>query len=164
MSAWRGARARQLLRLALLGLGSAVLVACHLPLRPAEPAPTASLPPPGVENPRAPLPTPTPAPSPTLTQTPLTCVRLLTPEDRARLPAQGRLTFSWEHMPEAARYWLEITLPTGQVVTFDTSEPRRDQYLESFEQPGSYQWKVSALGRGGGLLCTTSPFVFKKGD
>src|SRR5512143_3283016 len=104
----RGVLPRHLFQLAALGIGSAVLAACNLPLNP--PTPAAALTPAAIDNSLAPLPSPTPAP--TLvppTPTPDLCPRLLTPENGARLPATGRVTFSWEPVPDAAIYWLEIT-------------------------------------------------------
>ncbi len=71
------------------------------------------------------------------------------------------MTFAWEEMPDAAVYWLEITLPSGQTVSFDGGSSR-DLYMEAFKMGGVYYWRVSALGHGGGLLCTTDPFVFEK--
>ena len=163
MAARRGTYCRNLFTFSLLICGSAVFAACQpLPV-PAPPAPTPV--PTIVNSPTPPLPTLTPRPTQALTATatPFTCVQLLTPENGAKLPGMGRITFSWEPIPDAAVYWLEIRLPSGQTVTFDSSS-RRDLYLESFKMDGVFYWQVSALGHGGGLLCTTDPFVFEKGE
>jgi hypothetical protein len=151
---------RDLLKLSLLLCGGAVLAACQHILPPPAPVPTFT---PTQTDTPAPLPTLTPRPTQPPTATPLTCVHLLTPENGVTLPAAGRLTFSWEPMPEAAAYWLEIRLPNGQTATFD-STGSRDLYLEAFRMRGVYYWQVSALGHGGGLLCTSDPFVFEKGE
>jgi len=154
---------RHLVRLSLWGLATALLLACNLPLTPPTPVPSSTLALQDAGIPAVPLPKPTPAPTQQPTATPLTCVQLLTPENGAQLKGGGKVTFSWEPMPDAARYWLEITLPTGKVVTFDTARASRDQYLEAFGLDGVYYWQVSALGHGGGLLCTSAPFVFERG-
>ncbi len=163
MAVRRGISRRDLFTLLLLIVGSAALAACRLSA--GLPAPTAALPltPAVVDNSSAPIATLTPRPTPPPTATALVCARLLTPENGARLPAAGKVTFSWEPMPEAAAYWLEITLPSGQTATFD-STGSRDLYLESFRSAGIYYWHVSAVDHGGALLCTTDPFVFEKGQ
>jgi hypothetical protein len=160
MAATRGISRRDLFKLSLLICGSALLAACQHLISPPAPDPTLI---PAVDIPAARLPTLTPRPTPPPTATSLTCVHLLTPENGAALPAMGRVTFSWEPMPEAAAYWLEIRLPNGQTATFD-STGSRDLYLEAFRMDGVFYWQVSALGHGGGLLCTSDPFVFEKGD
>jgi hypothetical protein len=155
----------RIFRLALLGLGGATLAACNLPISPPAPTPTLALTPILTDNSLAPVATRTPLPTPIPTATPLTCVRLLTPENGAKLKGGGKVTFSWEPMPDAAVYWLEIMLPSGQKVTFDTRDRNsRDQYLEAFELDGVYYWQVSVLSHGGGLFCTSDSFVFEKGD
>ena len=164
MATGRGVPRRHFFRLSLWGLGTALLLACHLPLAAASPTAASTLDSQNLDLPLAPLATLTPAPTQKPTATPLTCSHLLTPENGAQLKGGGRVTFSWEPMPEAAAYWLEITLPTGQVVTFDAPRASRDQYLEAFGLDGVYYWQVSVLGRGGGLLCTTAPFTFDKGQ
>ncbi len=161
MAASRGMSRRHFFTLSLLLLGSVVLAACHLPLGLPTPTPALSLTPAVADNSRAPLPTLTPRPTPPPTATALSCVRLLTPANGAKLPAEGRVNFSWEPMPDAAAYWLEITLPSGQTALFDSTDSR-DLYLESFRSAGIYYWHVVALDRGGGLLCTSDPFVFEK--
>ncbi len=163
MAASRGMSHRHFFTLSLFLLGSAVLAACHLPISGSTPTLALPLTPAVTDNSRAPLPTLTARPTPPPSATALTCVRLLTPANGAKLPGAGRVTFSWEPMPDAAAYWLEITLPSGQTALFD-STGSRDLYLESFRSAGVYYWHVAALDRGGGLLCTSEPFVFEKGQ
>lgn len=163
MSGRRDCLLRRIIRLALLSLGSAMLAACNLPLSPSTPTATLALTPIITDNALAPVATRTPAPTAIPSATPLTCVRLLTPENDAKLKGGGKVTFSWEPMPDAAVYWLELTLPSGQQVTFDTRDSNsRDQYLEAFKMGGVFYWRVSALGHGGGLLCTSDPFTFER--
>ena len=166
MSVRRGVLPLHIFKLAALGIGSAVLATCNLPVNP--PIPAVPLSPAAIDNSLAPLPALTPlptlTPAPTLpppTPTPFLCPRLLTPENGARLPAMGRVTFTWQPVPDAAVYWLEITLPSGQTVTFDRGD-HRDLYMEAFKMSGVYYWRVSAMGHGGGLLCTSDPFTFEK--
>ena len=74
----------------------------------------------------------------------------------------GKVTFSWEAMPGAIGYKLEITFPTGQNISFDTQGLSRDQYLEAFKMAGVFHWKVTAFGANSVMLCTAEPFTFEK--
>jgi hypothetical protein len=102
--------------------------------------------------------TPTETPSPT----PIPCFKLLTPENGTKLPAIGKVTFSWEAMPGATRYQLQITLPSGQVVPFDVEGTSSTRYLESFLTAGIYQWFVIAFDSYGTAICSAEPFTFEK--
>ncbi len=162
MAATRGIALRNLFTPLALIVGSALLAACRLPLARPDPTPTLILTPAITDSSFAPLPTLTPRPTQPPTPTPLACARLLTPQNGATLPPVGRVTFSWQPMPDAALYWLEIRLPDGQMVTFD-STGSRDLYSETFRLDGVYYWQVSAMARGGALLCTSDAFIFHKG-
>lgn len=153
---------REFLKLTLAGLGAALLAACERLVKPvtlpdAGTAPTAT----GTPEPTATA-TATPTPTETATPTEIPCFKLLTPEDGAKLNPVGRVTFSWEPMPGAASYRLEITLPTGQVVSFDTTGLSRGQYLEAIKVGGQFQWRVAALDSTGAVICSAGPFTFEK--
>jgi hypothetical protein len=72
------------------------------------------------------------------------------------------VTFSWEAMPGATRYQLQITLPSGQVVLFDVEGTSSTRYLESFLLAGIYQWFVIAFDSSGARICSAASFTFDK--
>jgi hypothetical protein len=74
----------------------------------------------------------------------------------------GKVTFSWEAMPEAVRYQLQFTLPSGKMVSFDTPNTSSTRYIESFLASGVYTWQVVALDGNGQVLCIAAPFTFTK--
>jgi len=78
------------------------------------------------------------------------------------LSAIGKVTFSWEPMPGAASNKLEITLPTGQVISFDMNGLSRDQYLEAIKMAGQFQWQVTAFDSTSAVICIAEPFTFEK--
>jgi len=86
----------------------------------------------------APTETPTPAPYPTQTppSTEIPCFRLLTPENSITLPDMGKITFSWQPMPGAARYQLQITLPGGKLLAIDTPTTIITRYADTFLDSG----------------------------
>jgi hypothetical protein len=87
---------------------------------------------------------------------------LLTPEENADLNAEGKVTFSWEPFTGASLYRLQITLPTNQVVIFDSEQTSRDLYLEALWLGGRYQWSVTAYDARGEVICSADPFSFEK--
>ncbi len=152
---------RDFMKLAMASLG-ALLASC---MPPATPIPTPTFTPPSIKTntPKPdPMDTPTSAATETLTPTAVPCFRLLAPEDGVTLPAMGKVTFLWEAMEGAGRYKLEIILPAGQAVVFETDGPGRDQYLEAFSMGGVYQWQVTAFDASGTMLCAAGPFTFEK--
>ncbi len=157
---------RDFIKLMLASLGAAFLAACERAAKPvATILPTLTPAPSETETPQ-PTSTDVPRPTATETQTPtpteIPCFRLLTPENGAKLKALGKVTFAWEAMLGAVKYRLEIILPSGQSVSFETDASSRDQYLEAFRLGGKYQWKVTALEASGAIICTVSPFTFEK--
>jgi hypothetical protein len=153
---------RDFLKLTLTSLTATFLAACGRALGiPATPSPTltptsTNTPEPTATN--TPTSTPTDTPSPT----PIPCFKLLTPENGTKLPAIGKVTFSWEAMPGATRYQLQITLPSGQVVPFDVEGTSSTRYLESFLIAGMYHWTVIAFDSNGASICISNPFTFIK--
>lgn len=101
---------------------------------------------------------PTEAPS----KTPLSCLTLLTPADGAEIATIGKVTFSWTMVNEATFYALDIVLPSGQTVSFETKQTFRDQYMEAFSEGGNYQWKVIAQDRKRNEICSSEPATFSK--
>ena len=99
---------------------------------------------------------------PVETEDPITCVTLLTPLNGADIPAVGKATFTWTPLDEANAYALNIILPTGETVTFETNEATHDRYMEAFTQGGTYQWNVTALGVDGSQICVSEVFAFEK--
>ena len=106
--------------------------------------------------------TATEAPTKVPSKTPLSCVTLLTPPNAAEIPAIGKVTFSWNPMNEAIFYSLNIMLPSGQTVAFETKEPLRKQYMEAFSEGGKYQWRVIAQDRKRNEICSSALFTFSK--
>lgn len=149
----------------LASLGT-FLVSC-LPKVEATEMPSNDVPttePPATETPATEAPTESEAPPPTevpATEEPF-CFQLLTPENEAVLPNVGKITFSWEPISGADRYLLEISLPNGTVVPFETQLTYRDQYIEAITLGGTFTWQVTALDAYGILICSTESFTFEK--
>ena len=105
-----------------------------------------------------------PEPTPTFTPTPepLICAQPLTPEDGAELPYEGKVIFSWSEMEGSTEYILEIRLPSGNIVSFESDTTEIARYTEAFEQGGEYQWIVTALNATGEEFCESTIFTFTK--
>ena len=108
-------------------------------------------------------PTATETPTITPTKTPFSCATLLTPADEAVIPAIGKITFAWEPMHSATFYVLDIVLPSGTTVDFETDQTSRDQYMEAFPAAGEYQWKVIVQDRKKNEICSSEFATFSKG-
>ncbi|MBN1147291.1 MAG: hypothetical protein JXA78_08545 [Anaerolineales bacterium] len=98
----------------------------------------------------------------TATATEQNCVILRDPEDGAELPDSGWWTFAWDAWSGAASYLLEITAPSGWVLSIETGEPRAMRALESLASGGEYSWMVIALDANGQALCQAGPYRFSK--
>jgi len=107
-------------------------------------------------------PTATRSPTPVPSATPPSCTTLLTPPNGAELPAIGKVTFSWDPMPEALSYALNIVLPSGQTVSLETDQTFREQYMEVFSAAGQYQWQVIAQDRKRQEICSSELATFSK--
>lgn len=155
---------RDFLKMTLLGIGAGFLAACKQVIEPVVNAVATFTATPSKTNTPSPTETNTPSPTPTETATPteIPCFRLLSPENGAKLPAVGKVTFSWESMKGATRYQIQITFPSGQVVSFDTKNTNNTRYIESFIAGGIYSWKVIASDSQNNVICTVEPFTFEK--
>ncbi len=96
------------------------------------------------------------------TETPIACVTLLTPVNGLEIPPVGKVTFSWTAIDEAGKYILNIILPSGDIVPFETDQTYHDQYMEAFSTGGEYQWRVVAQGKDGSEICVSEIVRFKK--
>lgn len=96
------------------------------------------------------------------TETPIACVTLLAPVNNVEIPPVGKVTFAWTPMDEAGRYVLNVILPTGDVVPFETDQTFRDQYMEAFVFGGEYQWEVVAQDANGSEICISEASTFEK--
>ena len=96
------------------------------------------------------------------TEEPITCVRLLYPENAVEVPAVGKVTFEWTAHEGAETYLLTFTLPSGETVDFETNGTTRDRYMEAFAQAGEYQWNVTALASDGSQIFSNEFFTFTK--
>ncbi len=96
------------------------------------------------------------------TETPIACVTLLSPVDGVEIPPVGKVTFSWTPMDEVGKYILNIILPSGNVVPFETDQTFRDRYMEAFTDGGEYQWQVVAQGKDGNKICVSEIAKFDK--
>jgi len=157
---------RDFLKMTLLGIGAGFLAACKQVIKPAVNAVATLTATPSKTNTPLPTETNTPITTPTETQTPtpteIPCFRLLSPENGAKLPASGKITFSWEAMQGATRYQIQFTLPSKQIVSFDTENTNNTRYIESFIAGGIYTWQVIAFGNKGEIICSAEPFTFEK--
>ena len=97
---------------------------------------------------------------PTLTSLP--CFKLLTPENGAVLQPTGNITFSWETMPGATRYRLEIIMPNGTVIPVETEKLSYDYPAESMPSAGRYRWQVITYDANDAILCAAAPFSLTK--
>jgi len=108
------------------------------------------------------LPITTEEPTETPTETPIACVTLLTPVNGAEIPPVGKATFSWTARDEAGKYVLNIILPSGDVVPFETDQTFHEQYIEVFSFGGEYQWQVVTQGKDGSVICISEVSKFNK--
>jgi hypothetical protein len=104
----------------------------------------------------------TESPTEVPTEPPLACVTLLTPINGVDIPSVGKLTFSWTPMDEAGNYILNIILPSGEIVPFETDQTFRDRYMEAFVAGGEYQWQVIAQNTDGSEICVSEVSTFDK--
>ena len=102
--------------------------------------------------------TPTMAPS----NTPPSCLMLLTPADGEEFPAVGRVRYSWSPVNGALFYALNIMSPSGETISFEAKQPFREQYLEALPLGGTYQWKVIAEDRKRKEICSSELATFSK--
>lgn len=107
-------------------------------------------------------PTATESPTEVPSMTPPSCMSLLTPPNGSEIPAIGKVTFSWNSLPEAMFYVLVIVMPSGTTTSFDTKVTFRGQYMEAFPAGGQYQWKVIAQDRKRNEICSSELATFSK--
>ncbi len=74
----------------------------------------------------------TPEPEVNTAEETLLCTELLTPEDGADLPANGKVIFSWNAHPDADTYSLNFIFPDGLELNFTTDEPTTHRYMDGF--------------------------------
>ena len=96
------------------------------------------------------------------TETPIACVTLLSPVNGVEIPPVGKVTFSWTALDEAGKYILNIILPTGDIVPFETDQTVYDRYMEAFVFGGEYQWQVIAQDINGSEICVSEVAKFDK--
>ncbi|MBE0670370.1 MAG: hypothetical protein IH588_07265 [Anaerolineales bacterium] len=96
------------------------------------------------------------------TETTIACVTLLTPVNGVEIPPVGKVTFSWTPLDEAGKYVLNIILPSGDIVPFETDQIFHDQYMEAFSFGGEYQWQVVAQGKEDNEICVSEVAKFDK--
>ena len=72
------------------------------------------------------------------------------------------MIFSWTEIEDAEEYILEITLPSGNIVTFESNKTEIARYMEAFEQGGEYQWSIISLNAAGEDICESIIFTFTK--
>jgi hypothetical protein len=104
----------------------------------------------------------TESPTEAPTEPPLVCVTLLTPVNGVEILFIGKVTFSWTPMDEARNYILNIILPSGEIVPFETDQTFRDRYMESFVSGGEYKWRVIAQDKDGSEICVSEISAFNK--
>ena len=57
---------------------------------------------------------------------------------------------------------MNIILPSGDVVPFETDQNFYDQYMEAFSIGGKYQWQVVAQTKDGSEICISEVAKFDK--
>lgn len=93
------------------------------------------------------------------------CFNTIQPAAGSRLPAQGRIEFEWEPQPGAAKYIIKFTNADGTAISFETTDPNLQGYIESFlPGKGDISWDVTAINASGAPICTTAPSIFTKPD
>ena len=119
---------RHIIILFIILLCALILFACQKTTPTITPTPTATYTQPPSDN-NQPS-TSTHTPTPTLTPTPL-CLQLIEPLEGAQLPAIGKVTFSWQSAIAVDSYILEFSTPSGDTITFTTTETVLIRYIES---------------------------------
>jgi hypothetical protein len=158
-------------------LGAAPVVACNqivqqipVSLDPSAPSvqanstPTETILPTPFETPTQPptlTDTPFPSPSSTATPTPI-CFHLLNPSDGSLIAEVGKIKFEWEPHSGAQKYLLEITVPDGHMLAFETYNASVERYLITLPWEGIYTWQVAAMNPQGGVICIVGPLRFSK--
>ncbi len=84
----------------------------------------------------------------------------LAPENETDFPTAAKVIFLWTAMDDAATYLLNITLPFGNITTFESETTEITRYIEAFTQGGEYQWNVTALNAAGEEVCSSDFFTF----
>jgi len=157
----------------LLGLNACNMPSAASPLRTSVDAPTATntpvLSPPSTAAPSpALLATPSPNLSaqpnliPTFTSTPFTgeCLALLAPAEGVIYPADKSIPFTWESMPGATKYLLEITAPDGFLLSIESVTPDYKVSPGMFPGAKQYSWTVVAVDSGEQQICRSQPGHF----
>ncbi|MBT3338722.1 MAG: hypothetical protein HN855_10660 [Anaerolineae bacterium] len=91
------------------------------------------------------------------------------PLDKADLPAEGKVVFSWTAHDSAESYLLNFIFPDGLTLEFTSDETTKNRYMDGFSmhpaysQSGEHQWNVTALNAAGEELCQSDFFTFTKG-
>jgi hypothetical protein len=91
-----------------------------------------------------------------------TCVTLLAPMNDAEIPPVGKVTFSWTSMDETGSYVLNIILPSGETLAYETDQTFHDRYMEAFIAGGEYRWQVIAQNNDGSEICISEVATFNK--
>jgi hypothetical protein len=94
--------------------------------------------------------------------TSIPCFHLLTPGSGSELQSIGNINFTWETMPGATRYRLEIIVPDGTVIPIDTENSSYIFPADSIPSAGTYRWGVTAYDANRAILCLAGPFSFTK--
>jgi hypothetical protein len=129
-------------------------------LTPTEPLPT-NTPSPSLTATTTKTPPPTATSMPTPTDTPTAtpaCFRLLAPTDGTEESANGRVTFTWEALPGAVKYILEITGPSGVKLSYPTLNTQYSLYASTLPGTGRFIWQVAGLDAGGKVCAPLSRF------
>jgi len=82
----------------------------------------------------------------------------LLPPAGSEVPANGRLTFTWEALPGAAKYVLEIANPNGVKLSYSIPTTQYSLYASSMPGTGRFTWQAAALDAGEKALWTAEPF------
>jgi hypothetical protein len=114
-----------------------------------------------------PSPTSIPTNSPTPTATEIPCFTLIAPEDGAEFGTMGLITFQWTALDSAwqfgaSQYQIEITFPSRVVESKKVEETTYERWLESLPPGGEYGWRVNALDKDEGIICTAGHHAFTK--
>ena len=112
--------------------------------------------------------TPEPEPQEETIEEKPSCIELLTPLDKADLPAEGKVVFSWTAHDSAESYSLNFVFPDGLMLNFATNETTINRYMDGFSmhpaynQSGEHQWNITALNAAGEEICQSEFITFTK--
>jgi len=88
------------------------------------------------------------------------CLTLLVPSEGLVYPLDKEIKFIWEAMPGAKKYLLEISNPTGWLLSIETTTTSYVVPAEIFPGTTNYFWVVVVFDSAGKQICRTGAWNF----